>query len=66
MFDPEINFITHPFIDTLIEQMESDPNLVYTIVDETKPYGVVVISSELFERVKEALHMRLESEVTSS
>jgi hypothetical protein len=38
----EINFITHPFLRQLVEEIEKDPNLTYTITQDDKPIAVVI------------------------
>lgn len=50
MSSQEINFITHPHWTRLVEEIEKDPSLVYSITQEGKPIAVI-ISPIAHERV---------------
>lgn len=47
-------FITHPFLRQLIEEIDKNPDLVYSITDHGKPIAII-ISPVAYERAMREL-----------
>lgn len=64
-FDPEVNFRTHPFLNQLVEELDADSSLVYSISKDGRPVAVV-ISPILLETLNSTLQMLTEQSAERS